>query len=228
MVDVVIPYPFPRVDFQNPAELKNLDTLQAGSMGAVPEKVSLLITSKQSEMTYTVTMGIGETKTIPEGLGRFTLDRFERSYSFKGHDIGEAFVGTLQTQDSGSQEVVLPLRFSQFDRMRNGTAVIAVADLAQESKPSSLIVSIADFQEHYYTGLQVTKDPGVWVVYLGFAMMIIGCYVTFFLSHQQICVKIIQKENRTIVNVMGSANKNQYNAEKRLEALTTQLHRLTT
>ncbi|HAY40073.1 MAG TPA: cytochrome c biogenesis protein ResB, partial [Desulfobacteraceae bacterium] len=48
------------------------------------------------------------------------------------------------------------------------------------------IFSIAGYNQRYYTGLQVTSDPGVWVVYAGFIMMIIGCFITFFMSHQRL------------------------------------------
>ena len=48
----------------------------------------------------------------------------------------------------------------------------------------------------FYTGLQVNRDPGVWVVYSGFILMIIGCYITFFMSHQQICVELVRSREK--------------------------------
>ena len=56
-----------------------------------------------------------------------------------------------------------------------------------------------------YTGLQVAKDPGVWVVWLGCSLMVIGIYVAFFLSHRRVWVRI-QKGN---VTIGGNANKHQ-------------------
>src|SRR6185369_10529295 len=32
-----------------------------------------------------------------------------------------------------------------------------------------------------YTGLQVAKDPGVWVVWLGCTLMIVGLFIAFFM-----------------------------------------------
>ena len=34
-------------------------------------------------------------------------------------------------------------------------------------------------EEFMYTGLQVAKDPGVWVVWLGCTLMMVGIYVAF-------------------------------------------------
>lgn len=222
--EVFIPYPFPKIDFQVPDELQKIDRFQTQSTGAVPDRISLSVTSVNTGMVYALNCTLGETQTIPEGLGRFTLQTFQQSYNFKGHSIGDAFIGTLHDPDGTEQTVILPVKFSQFDRMRKGKQVIAIADLQQKSTPSDLIVSVTDFQEHYYTGLQVTKDPGVWMVYIGFIMMILGCYVTFFLSHQQVCIEAIRKGEQTEINISGSANKNKFNVQKKIERLSMLLN----
>lgn len=59
-------------------------------------------------------------------------------------------------------------------------------------------------KEFFSTGLQVSKDPGVWVVYLGCTLMLIGLYIAFFMSHQRIWL-IISGKN---IMVSGSSNKN--------------------
>ncbi len=223
--EVLIPYPFPKIDFQTPDDLQKIDALQTQSTGSLPDRIPLSVTSVNTGMVYTLNSALGETQTIPEGLGRFTLQEFQRSYNFKGHSIGDAFIGKFLDPDGTEQTVILPIEFSQFDRMRKGKVIIAIADLQQESIPSNLIVSVADFQEHYYTGLQVTKDPGVWVVYMGFIMMILGCYVTFFLSHQQVCIEAIRKGEQTVISISGTANKNKFNVQKKIDGLSMLLKR---
>ena len=37
-------------------------------------------------------------------------------------------------------------------------------------------------KQMYATCLQVAKDPGVWIVYLGCFLMLAGLYVAFFMS----------------------------------------------
>ena len=58
-----------------------------------------------------------------------------------------------------------------------------------------------------YTGLQVAKDPGVWVVWLGCALLILGLIVSFFFSHQRVWVRIPKISGKEIV-LAGSASKN--------------------
>ena len=56
-----------------------------------------------------------------------------------------------------------------------------------------------------YTGLQVAKDPGVWVVWIGCTLMVIGIFVAFFMSHKRIWVIVTKGHAR----IYGNASKNQ-------------------
>jgi len=70
-----------------------------------------------------------------------------------------------------------------------------------------------------YTGLQVAKDPGVWVVWLGCFLMVIGVYAAFFMSHRRIWVRI---QNGTIT-VGGNASKNQGAFQQTFDGLVERL-----
>ncbi|MEN8134355.1 MAG: cytochrome c biogenesis protein ResB [Thermodesulfobacteriota bacterium] len=72
----------------------------------------------------------------------------------------------------------------------------------------------------YYTGLQVTKDPGVWFVYFGCAIMLLGLYVAFFLSHKKVWIYISGEESRSRLHLSGTSNKNMIGFENDFSALT--------
>jgi cytochrome c biogenesis protein len=63
-------------------------------------------------------------------------------------------------------------------------------------------------KQMYATGLQVAKDPGVWIVYIGCGVMMLGLYLAFFMSHQRIW--LYKKNSSSIPQLWlsGSANKN--------------------
>jgi len=73
--------------------------------------------------------------------------------------------------------------------------------------------------------LQVTRDPGVWVVYTGFILMLAGCVITFFMSHQQILVEAEEDAGagKTRLSLSGTANKNKLGMDNRIERLARQL-----
>ncbi len=69
----------------------------------------------------------------------------------------------------------------------------------------------------------MNRDPGVWVVYSGFIIMIVGCFITFFMSHQQICIEVMRKGNKSDVRIMGIANKNKIGMRRQVEKFAKHL-----
>ncbi len=74
-------------------------------------------------------------------------------------------------------------------------------------------------KQMYATGLQVAKDPGVWVVYIGCGMMLLGLFMAFFLSHQRIWLYKINSLPTPQLWLSGSANKNKMAFAKAFEDL---------
>ena len=71
----------------------------------------------------------------------------------------------------------------------------------------------------YATGLQVAKDPGVWWVYIGCGLMLVGLLIAFFLSHRKIWALVYEENGKTTVLFAGSAHKNKVGFEKTFETL---------
>jgi len=193
--------------------------------GKDSEDITIIFKSSESGMEYDKTMKTGDTVDLPEGLGKFTISEYRESAEFRGHNIGEALVGMLTPVSGEPVTVLLPLRFPSFDKMRGGKVIISVAthDHDHDHESPGPDKNSAD---RYYTGLQVTKDPGVWVVYSGFILMIVGCVITFFMSHQRICVEIEANKKKTSVTVAGSSNKNRFAMENKIKKLTATLEKL--
>jgi cytochrome c biogenesis protein len=180
------------------------------------ESYSLTITSRASGMSYDLAARVGTPVDIPEGLGKFVIMAYEASATFRGMDVGAALKGLLTPVDGEPVEVLLPLKFGNFDKMRGGDAVIAVANQPQEAFTPG-----QGAKERYYTGLQVTRDPGVWLVYTGFILMLAGCFVTFYLSHQQVCIVIEQHRKNSRVTFAGTANRNKLAMKNTTEKIFT-------
>jgi cytochrome c biogenesis protein len=186
-----------------------------------PEEIALNFTSKKSGAAYRIKTLIGKPVDIPEGFGKFVIVEYKKSADFMGQNIGEAYVGILTPKDGNPVEVLLPLHFPSFDKMRKGAVVISVAE--QKAKEFNQMENTG---QRYYTGLQVTKDPGIWVVYTGFIVMIIGCFITFFMSHQRLCVEVIKSRGKSKVVVTGRSNKNKLGMANKIKKISEQLTKL--
>ncbi len=71
------------------------------------------------------------------------------------------------------------------------------------------IFTLLDFKQRYFTGLQVAKDPGVWIVWVGCTLLVVGSMVAFFLSHRRIWVTLQPVGGKTGIKIGGSAHRNQ-------------------
>jgi cytochrome c biogenesis protein len=185
----------------------------------IPDELTLAFTSKATGKVYEEKVTIGQTIDLPENLGKFTVNEAKTSYNFRGQDLGATIVGTLLQSNGNAVEVALPVQFPSFDKM---------GPVFNKSRSDELFIVVSDIrvppvEQRYFTGLQVSRDPGVWVVYTGFIMIIIGCYVTFFMSHRQVCVDVAESGNNSRVVVTGTANKNKFGNERKLKILAQTL-----
>ncbi len=85
-------------------------------------------------------------------------------------------------------------------------------------------IEFVDVWGAQFTGLQVRRDPGVWIVYLGCLIMTIGLYMAFFTSHRRIWVRL-RDEGRsgTKVTVAASAHKGREGFEQNIDRMITLL-----
>jgi len=208
-----------------PLRYKGINIFQA-SYGQLPPEapeidpdteISLNLLSRESGMQYQQETRIGQSFELPEGKGTFVLKEFQPALEFGNMRLGETFIGILTPSQGEPAKVVLPVKYARFDTMRKGALVISVANDAKDFHTGH------DHTPHYYTGLQVNHDPGVWVVYAGFVIMIIGCYITFFMSHQQVCIEVMKSGKKNRVFVAGVTNKNKLNMQNKIKRLAQKL-----
>jgi len=211
----------------SPLRYKGINIFQSsygelpGAGAAPPENFTLSFTSKETGMIYSRNASIGQKIALPENLGELEIKGFVPAYDFRGTDLGATLIGTLHQKDAGPVEVVLPLRFPSFDKMspmfnpeRSDAVFISVESVAQGLESAG---------KRYFTGLQVTRDPGVPVVYAGFILIILGCIVTFFMSHQRVCIEVSREGDRSRVMISGIANKNKLGMQRKIETLGERL-----
>jgi cytochrome c biogenesis protein len=194
----------------------------SGQTLSSPESFTLGFTSKETSKSYSLNGRIGQTLQIPEGLGTLRLKELNPHYNFRGNDLGTALV-CVMTQKNGTRvDVVLPLKFPTFDRMTQRLDP-ARSDAVQITLEGVQGPTAGSREKRYFTGLQVTKDPGVGVVYAGFILLLGGCAVAFFMAHQQVCIEISPLKNKARIAVSCRTNKGKLGMRRKAEEIRGKL-----
>lgn len=82
-------------------------------------------------------------------------------------------------------------------------------------------VKFDDYWGVEYTGLQVSKDPGVWFIYIACIIMTLGLYVTFFISHKKIWIHLAYESSGDKgpvgISVGGNTSRNRLAFENEID-----------
>jgi len=90
----------------------------------------------------------------------------------------------------------------------------------------SLVFSFGGLTAKMYTGLQVAKDPGVNVVWLGCLLLTAGMMVSFFVSHRRIWIRLAEGPHGKVeVTAAGSANRNRPAFEKTFASILAEVRK---
>ncbi|MGO9314444.1 MAG: cytochrome c biogenesis protein ResB [Syntrophobacteraceae bacterium] len=126
------------------------------------------------------------------------------------------------------------------DLMRFGQAIELTYAKAGQQSSSQWILADRPFHgnriENYqvrvsridtgrFTGLEIKKDPGIWLVWAGFILMTVGIGLTFYSSHRKlwVCVEPDKKRKKSIITLAGRASRNAPAFEEKFRALCARL-----
>jgi len=97
----------------------------------------------------------------------------------------------------------LPKNFQQI-AMRTLQAVNVLPQL-----PWPYLPMLEDFDQVYYTGLQLARDPGMNIVWVGSALLVIGMCIMFYMPHRKLWLVIRTNGKQSEVRFVGMANRNE-------------------
>jgi len=93
------------------------------------------------------------------------------------------------------------------------------------SLPWPFIPVLDDFEQHYYTGLQLASDPGMNVIWIGSALLVFGLCIMLYVSHRKVWIEIGEGEKGSIVRVAGMSNRNAMAFEREFNELLSRIEK---
>ncbi len=75
--------------------------------------------------------------------------------------------------------------------------------------PWPFLPMLEDYHQVYYTGLQLARDPGMNVVWVGSAILVFGLCVMFYVSHRKVWLRIVEEGGGVSLHLGGMSNRNE-------------------
>jgi cytochrome c biogenesis protein len=204
-----------RIRVNDPLSFRGV-TFYQSSYGLMPEAQGSLFLNirpkNSSGAGETIRVELGGSASVP------SIKRTVRFLSFAPFGMKDPATGQVKFYSSENDEYINPA--AEIEVFKDNRPVyktyVMKTEYADPYMPEDYVISYVHYAGTRFTGLQVTKDPGVWVVYTGFILLCIGPVIAFFGSHKKIWVRIQERKGQAVITVAGSANRNRIGFERQL------------
>lgn len=92
-----------------------------------------------------------------------------------------------------------------------------------EIQGSKYQFELVGYKPKKFTGLQIAKNPGINIVWIGSTMIVVGITLSSFIYHRRLWVKIIPEQAGVSVHVGGATHKSQIDFQKEFRKLTERI-----
>jgi cytochrome c biogenesis protein len=104
-----------------------------------------------------------------------------------------------------------------------GSWILAKQSEFHGNKIGDIGITVVEYFNSFYTGLQVRKDPGVWVVYIGFILMLLAMIIALYISHRRVWLVLSPASAGTRILVAGNSSKHPLAFKREFDKLVQEI-----
>jgi cytochrome c biogenesis protein len=199
----------------HPAVVEGVRFYQS-NFGSAPSGEVVIGIRKGYEKMQTITSRAGKAFDLPEKGGKAKILRMEEDFM----NMGPAVKISIRSAKGEFQFWV----FENIEQIRKANPGITehISVLNPGLFPP-YVFSLEMLQAKHYTGLQVTRDPGVPVVVAGALLLVLGFMTVFFYAQRQIWINLGRQGTSTRISIVGKTNKNPVGLDREIERLIGQI-----
>lgn len=195
----------------HPITFKGLRFYQS-SYGTSPEIKAIIAYTISRKKSREIVLAAGDTFDLPESKAKAVALRVEENIM----ELGPA----VKLRITSPQKDVQFWVFKQIDEIKAANpGLLSQVPIFNPGLFRPLVFSLNRIEQHYYTGLHVVSDPGVPLVAVGAALMVIGLIIIFFMSYQRFWVRMEQEGAKIRISVTGRSNRNNAGLEREIDHL---------
>jgi cytochrome c biogenesis protein len=201
----------------HPATIEGIRFYQA-NFGTVPSGDAVIGIHKGGEKAHVIRVRTGTEFDLPGKDGKAKIIRMEENFM----RIGPAVKIDIKSAKGKFQLWV----FQNIEQIiEENPGLIDRVPMFNPGIFPPYVFSLVMIQTKYYTGLQVTRDPGVPVVIAGSFLLVIGFMTVFFYAHRQVWIRIDRQGPNTRISIAGKTNKDPVGLEREITSLVHDQYR---
>jgi len=169
-------------------------TFYQSSYGGQPDQVAIEVVNRDGSLKGSVTAPFGQRVAIPGVADQVEAADYQEHFHLPdGSEGGRAIGLNIYPANGGPTGLWLLVDHPEYDQRRGRDTYFRVKELKLKK----------------YTGLQVNRDPGEILVWLGSILLIAGIMIAFFMSHKKLWISLrSDNKGRSELTIGGTANKN--------------------
>jgi cytochrome c biogenesis protein len=181
-------------------------TVYQASYGIALKEAGIELTDSDSGEKISMMLPFRQPVNIPGTADQLMIAEYLENLMRVGQAV--EFVYFKQGKQSSAQWILV-------DRPYHGNRI------------GNYLVRVTQMDKAPYTGLEVKKDPGIWLVWAGFAVMTLAIGLTFYSSHRKlwVCIETDETGNKTTVTFAGRTSRNPHVFEEKFETLCRTVER---
>jgi cytochrome c biogenesis protein len=192
----------------HPVTIKGIKFYQA-TYGTIPGGRAHITITRGNDKGTTLTVNLKDSFYLKENGAKVTVQRIEENFM----SMGPAVLLSIHSSEANMQLWV----FKDIEKMKR--AIPNLLQKVPKFNPGLLkpyYFRLTSIAQTYYTGLQVSHDPGVFTVAMGAFSIVIGFFFTFFSSHKRLWVRVDEQEGKTRIMVSAQSNRDPVGLEREM------------
>ena len=186
------------------------------SFGEAPEGKATLTVLKNGKKSMEKTVGLGEVFELPGGDAKVQVLRIEENLMKMGPSVK-----LVVREAKGETAFWIFQQIEKINKMNPD--IVAQVPMFNPGLFRPYLFVLTGLEEKYYTGLQVSRDPGTPVVAAAAVFLILGLMLVLFSYSQQVWIRIDQEKDKVHILIAGRSYKNKAGLERELQHLLAEL-----
>ena len=185
------------------------------------EKVGIRVSDKATGTVLREVILDGHKETVVEDLGlRMAVTDFVADFGFDPHNE------TVFSKSVEHRNPAVKVMIAEGDRIRASPWLLFALPGLIQVQESKYRYELLGYRPTKFTGLQIARDPGVVLVWIGSTMLVVGMTLSAFIYHRRLWAKLLPSEHGTIVYLGGSSHKSRIDFVREFTRLSEQIKRM--